>query len=231
MNYSRTYLPSAVSFPPALSADPVVASAAKRFQAISAEMDRLQSSLVAYAERNVMPSMPLPERTPVSPMEHYYMLDESDHGCGCSVCADWETRRAEFVTAVKIIPKGHKWGTCNCSDCRLVGRFQVNYLAAMNKRDLTIEMSFHANYHSPHGELVMAWLEEELKKPGYTVNWCAQEMNRYPVERWVQRCEMAVSGRVSGAVFCTSTMNTGMHVSLGSSLMAEATVEMGEERR
>lgn len=158
-------------------------------------------------------------RPAISPQEHYNMLDEGI--CGCGVCVDWDMRREEFTRAIKLIPKGHKWTVCACDLCRFVGRFQLNLLAAANRRELLIEMSFHARYHSYHGGLVMNWLEVELRNPSYTPNWCAQEMSRYPMERWLQRCEMAVSGVVGGPVFVTSARMTDAVANVGSSLSAE----------
>jgi len=178
-------------------------------------LEALSQRLLAYAKQ----IRPVLVRPAVSAQEHYNMLDEGD--CGCSACMDWDLRRKEFIRATKLIPKGHKWTVCACDRCRFVGRFQLNLLAAANRRELLIEMSFHARYHSRHGKLVMDWLEQEMHSPAYTVNWCAQEMSRYPMERWLQRCETAVSGVVGGPVFINSTMVTDMRVSFASSLLAD----------
>ncbi len=159
------------------------------------------------------------DRPAISPQEHYNMLDEEI--CGCATCIDWDLRRKEFTRATKLIPAGHKWTVCACDLCRFVGRFQLNLLAAANRRELLIEMSFHARYHSYHGGLVMNWLETEMRKPTYTMNWCAQEMSRYPMERWLQRCETAVSGVAGGPVFVTSARMTDAVANVGSSLSAE----------
>ena len=81
----------------------------------------------------------------------------------------------------------------------------MNYLAATNRRDLLIEMSFHARFHSLHGGLIMQWFHQEIRNPSYTDNLVrAQEMSRFPVERWLMRCEMAVSGTAGGPVFQAS---------------------------
>lgn len=171
--------------------------------------------LQAYAKLVMAPiSQPM-----ISPQEHYNMLDQAN--CGCVACTDWDLRRKEFYRATKLIPKGHKWTVCACGLCRFVGRFQLNLLAAANRRELMIEMSFHARYHSRHGGLVMDWLAREMTNPTYTVNWCAQEMSRYPMERWLQRCEMAVSGVAGGPIWVTSTMVTDMYTPFGSSLLAD----------
>ena len=197
------------------STDPVIQEIVVRRDAILAEMARIRSMLTMYMRQHRTPEV----RPPMSPLEHYDMLDSPD--CGCPTCLDWEQRRAEFVEVVPLVPKGHKWTICPCAVCRFVGRIQLNWLAAQNRRDLLIEMSFHARYHSRHGELVMAWLEQEMKNPAYTVNWCAQEMTRFPMERWIRKCETAVSGVVSGAVFIDAAGITHFESRLGSSLTAE----------
>jgi hypothetical protein len=194
------------------SADLVVRFMVARHQYLLLELARLQAVLIVY----VTGIQPKVERPAISLLEHYAMLDAPE--CGCSICLDWEQRRLEFVEAVPLIPKGHKWTICGCPRCRFVGRLQLNYLAATNRRDLLIEMSFHARYHSRHGNAVMAWFEREMRNPAYTDNWCAQEMSRFPVERWIKRCEMAVSGFVSGAVFQIAAGVTDALYGIGSSL-------------
>jgi hypothetical protein len=74
-------------------------------------------------------------------------------------------------------------------------------MAASNLRDLMIEMSFHANFHTDHGTRVMQWFESEIAKPQYTVRWCAYELGRRPVDEWIERCERELSPAVSGQVF------------------------------
>ncbi len=184
--------------------------------ALDAKRIAIEHYLLAYARQAV----PAIIRTVISPQEHYNMLDEGE--CGCLACADWDLRRTEFLRATKLLPKGHKWTVCACDTCRFVGRFQLNLLAAANRRELLIEMSFHARYHSRHGKLIMEWLATEMKNPSYTINWCAQEMSRYPMERWIQRCETAVSGLAGGPVFITSARMTDAIANIGSSLLAEA---------
>ena len=198
-----------------MSDDPAIRHLEQRRAAVQAELHRLHAGLTDYANRVRTPEV----RPMIAPIEHYSMLDAPD--CGCPTCMDWEGRRAEFVAAVELVPKGHKWTVCACTACRFVGRIQLNYLAATNRRDLLIEVSYHAQHHSTHPNVVMAWLAQEMRRPEYTVNWCAQEMSRFPLERWLKRCEAAVSGQVSGAVFCDSAMRTSFFTPGTSSLLAE----------
>jgi hypothetical protein len=200
------------------STDPVMQVLAQKQDTIAQNLAITGRRLQTYVRQ----TRPTVARLAISPQDHYDMLDEGD--CGCMACADWDLRRQEFIRVTKLIPKGHKWTVCACALCRFVGRFQLNLLAAANRRELLIEMSFHAHFHSRHGKLVMDWLEQEMCNPIYTINWCAQEMSRYPMERWIKRCETAVSGQAGGPVFVTSTMRTDAIANLGSSLSAEVGV-------
>lgn len=186
-----------MSTDPFNSLDSAVRLLAEQYREASERVERFRAHLMVYADgqssENTCRSLP------VSAEEHYGFDESAD--CGCSICADWETRRAEFVAVASLVPKGHKWTVCGCDSCRFVGRFQMNLLAATNRRDLLIEMSFHARFHSLHGERIMEWFHREIRDPSYTDNWCAQEMSRYPVERWLMKCNMAVSGSVGGPVF------------------------------
>lgn len=201
---------------PMLSSDATIGRLARRHVSLLAEATRLDVILATYASR--------PEHAPsvfpvVSALDHYPMSEGAE--CGCDTCAEWGMRREEFIRVTRLVPKGHKWSTCACGTCRFVGRIQLNFLAATNRRDLLIETSFHARYHSPFGVHVMAWLETEMTNPRYTVNWCAQEMNRYPLEWWLRRCENAVGPVVSGIVFRDAMHVTDARVHFGSSLVAD----------
>jgi hypothetical protein len=206
---------------PSISPDPVVRAVAARRNALLAEAARLDSVLAAYASRPYSGSSTFPV---VSAVAHYSMMEGAE--CSCVVCAEWDTRRSEFVAASRLVPKEHKWSTCACGVCRFVGRIHFNYLAAANTRDLLIGVAFHATYHSPFSEQVMRWFEVELQDRRYTVNWRAREMSRYPVEWWLERCEGALGPVVSGEVFRESMHVTDMYVHFGSSLEADGAVSL-----
>ena len=135
----------------------------------------------------------------LAPIEHHDMME--NESCGCATCSEWALRRMDFVRALRLLPKEHKWSTCACDDCRFIGRAHLNYLAATNRRDVLIEMAFYARLHSRHSAQVMTWLEQEMQQPEYTVNWCAQEMSRYPMGWWLRRCQAAIGPVISGSVF------------------------------
>lgn len=167
-----------------------------RYAWLRRESARLDELLAEYAAA----APPEPVRMPVvAALHHYAMSDRT--ACGCGTCLEWRGRLDELVSALRFVPEGHRWSICGCPYCRFVGRIQLNYIAASNVRDLFIEVSYHANYHSRHGEKIMAWLEEELRRPRYTVDWCAYELGRRPVDEWLTLAEAALSGAVSGVVF------------------------------
>jgi hypothetical protein len=47
----------------------------------------------------------------------------------------------------------------------------------------------------------MEWFVVEIALPERSVNWWALEGGRYPLSRWLRRCEMQLSPVVSGAIF------------------------------
>lgn len=201
---------------PSLSRDTVIRAAAARREALDREAVELDGVLAAYTAR---PTCEPRFIASVAALQHYSMT-EGTH-CGCDTCVEWNTRRDEFIRASKLVPIGHRWSTCGCGICRFVGRIQLNFLAATNTRDLLIEISYHATHHSPFGTQVMRWLERELMDPMYTVNWRAQEMNRYPLERWLRRCESVLGPYVSGVVFGANMAVEHLPVHFASSLVAE----------
>lgn len=202
-----------------VSSDPVIQGAILRLIGLRQEADRLSKVMTAYkAERYALPSKP-PE---VAALEHYTMSDKTE--CGCSTCFEWNLRRDEFIRVAKMVPKGHNWSVCGCGTCRFIGRIHFNYLAAVNKRDLVIETSFHAHHHSPFGEQIMRWLDAEMANPRYTVDWCAKEMAHYALEWWFERCEKALGPAVSGVVFRGGGAKLDFVFHFESSLLAQGSI-------
>ena len=180
---------------PERSADPRVRAAFAQHNALCAEQQKLCAHLRVYAQHK----KPKRNFKCLPATQHYALTDNI--GCDCNVCSLWLDAQQEYVAAMQLLPKGHKWSTCTCSGCRFIGRVHLNFLAATNKRDLLIEMSYYAHHHSAHGVRVMEWLDAELQLPTYTVTWCAQELGRFPVSHWLQKCQAAISAQVGGAVF------------------------------
>lgn len=182
---------------PSVSPDPVIRRVALRRSAVAAEIRRLDSLIEVYAAQ----VKPTPVRMSVPPIEHYGMLDSED--CGCEICTDWTARRAEFVAAIPLMPKGHKWSLCACDACRFVASMHTGFLAATNRRDLLIETAYHARHSTKYGTQVMNWLGGELQRTKADVKWSAQELSRQPMQHWLKKCEAVVGPAVSGIVFRT----------------------------
>ena len=183
-----------------MSPDPRIAVLFRQREALSAEAERTARVLDAYLASALLASGARGTGTAcVPPLRHHSMTNRES--CGCRICTEWRVRGREFAEAERLVPKGHRWSICACPDCRFVGRMHLNYVAASNVRDLAIEMAFHAEYHSDHGEAVMEWFGREIALPRYTLNWCACEIGRRPMDEWLAKCEAALSPVLSGAVF------------------------------
>ena len=181
-----------------MSLDPTVRWATVRQLALQAEYAVLDALLSAYT-RTVARTGIYPVCLPQPLLGHYPMLETDD--CGCALCSDWSIRRNELRRAEPFVPEGHRYHTCDCYGCSFVKRFWLNLKAAENRRDLLIGASFHAYHNSAYGEQVMTWFEREISQPDRSTNWWALEGGRYPLSRWLRRCEMQLGPVVSGAVF------------------------------
>jgi hypothetical protein len=95
-------------------------------------------------------------------------------------------------------------------------------MAASNRRDLVLEVAFHAAHHSRHGPAVMDWLARRLALPKFGDRWCAYQLARMPVDEWLDRCERELSPIVSGQVFATGA---GKRVEW---IMPEVASQLGE---
>jgi hypothetical protein len=183
---------------PGFSPDPTVHWATIRQLALQAEYAVLDGLLGAYV-RIAGHGSPFPLRLPQPLLGHFPMLETDD--CGCDLCADWSLRRDELRRAEPFVPDGHRYHTCDCRGCAFVKRFWLNLKAAENRRDLLIGASFHAYHNSGYGLQVMDWFVAEILQPERTTNWWALEGGRYPLSRWLRRCEMQLGPVVSGSVF------------------------------
>lgn len=76
------------------------------------------------------------------PLNHYDygVLDEF---CACPVCQDWRQKQITFMSFVQATWK-HQLG-CKCDGCQGKMRTRSLHLAALNRRDLYCEASWHAS--------------------------------------------------------------------------------------
>ena len=183
---------------PLHSPDPTIRSLAQRLESLRAEVQGPSLVLAAYAAVHGEKT-PVAMAAPLEPLAHRGISDRT--ACGCLVCIDWRQRAWELSEAMRFVPEGHRWSICACADCRFAGRMHLNYIAAANVRDLLIGVAFHASYHSRHGKRIMDWFAVELAQPKYTVDWCAYELGRRPLDEWLDRCEMELAPLVSGTIF------------------------------
>ena len=186
----------AAAIPPTESPDLRIRALARKREWLGVQLARVTQLLCTYA--SVQPKEQ-PRHAEVDALDHASIMENGM--CGCEVCVEWRTRREEFKSALEFVPQGHRWSICACPACRFVGQMHVNFTAATNKRDLLIEMAFHATYHTMHSREVMGWLHQEMKNPRYTPDWCAYEIGRRPMEVWLEACETALSPMLSGTVF------------------------------
>lgn len=180
---------------PSGSPDPVIRQAAERHTACVEEARRLDALLVLYLSNTRTPEC----RTVVPSLEHGDLLDSDK--CGCDVCVEWDIRRRELDDALALAPKGHKWSLCACEACRFIATVHTGFLAATNRRDLLIEVAYHAQHSSRHGRHVMRWLDTIMVQLRTDNQWSAKELSRRPMAEWLRHCETAMAPIVSGRVF------------------------------
>jgi hypothetical protein len=132
-------------------------------------------------------------------LDHHSVTEQTE--CACTLCLEWTSRRSDLKRILNFQPQGHRWSICDCRDCQIIRDMHTNYMAATNKRDLFIELSFYATHHTKKPEAVMTWFNQEFKKPNYSAKWCAHKINQIPMSFWLQKCENALSGMFSGRVF------------------------------
>jgi hypothetical protein len=136
--------------------------------------------------------------TPRGPLDHFDVRD--DEPCACSVCTAWFAAKREADAASAARPPHPP--TCNCRECVPARRARYRLQALNARRDLWIEMSYHASMHKV-GEPYMAWLAAEMADDRKTLGWWANEASRFPLAYWFKRFEQAVRSGVvslSGAV-------------------------------
>ena len=143
-----------------------------------------------------------------SPLDHFD-YGELDNYCTCKICGAWRDRRSVFQQYQEMV-ESHVHN-CNCKQCVATMPFRTAYLAALNKRDLYCEASWHASNLSPANPLFsvtvthpasamalgfMNWLETELTKG--TESWWEIQGLKLPMDHWFGRFSRVVEA--SGAL-------------------------------
>lgn len=127
----------------------------------------------------------------------YIMQHENseEDGCACSLCQDWRLRRAEVERVQPFIPDGHRWLNCTCMVCSVMRHLQLGLMAVANKRDLWIEMSYHAHrdkaYRNRAGD-VMSVIRREIENPVYRRGWWSHDGGCVSMEFWLRKVDKAL---------------------------------------
>ena len=138
-------------------------------------------------------SLPAPKALPPQKMREFPFLDHYDYSftdseCSCAICVEWRLNLAE-LQRLQLSTKGHHkhhYGRCGCKDCESKMRARSAYLAALSRRDLYSESSFHAAHMQPDvGEKFMGWLlgvllDRKLKSNG----WWENTAPMVPLGQW-----------------------------------------------
>ncbi len=155
-------------------------------------------------------SLPAPKALPPQKMREFPFLDHYDYSftdseCSCTICTEWRLNLAE-LQRLQFSTKGHHkhhYGRCGCEDCESKMRARSSYLAALSRRDLYSESSFHAAHMPPDvGEKFMSWLlgvllDRKLKSNG----WWENTAPMVPLGQWQVMFHRAEAAGVSGLVF------------------------------
>jgi hypothetical protein len=143
-----------------------------------------------------------------SALEHhdYRVLDQD---CICFICEDWRTKLA-ILQSWQAKTAGHKLG-CPCDGCRQKMRARSGYLAALARRDLYSEGSWHAAV-APHeiidspyiqqcsgvGAVFMDWLGGQVQRK--TDGWWENAAPFIALSTWFENFALVVaaSGLIPG---------------------------------
>lgn len=136
------------------------------------------------------------------PLDHYD-YKALDAFCACAVCREWRSRQAVFLKYMGVTT-GHSI-SCTCQDCQARMKARSPHLAALNRRDLYCEASWHASqittynnafghslsvYGSGMGVHFMTWLTGQFteRKEGW---WIINAPYR-SIDRWIRDFQVAL---------------------------------------
>lgn len=137
-------------------------------------------------EQLTPPPVRFPDMTFVfKPLEHFD-YGELDYRCTCSICGDWRTKlftlQQHRTGCASTAPR-----LCKCDGCKAFFRLQSAYLAALHRRDLYCESSWHAHQMEPRalGESFISWIEavvadSQLRSDG----WWIERGSHMPMAYW-----------------------------------------------
>jgi hypothetical protein len=100
------------------------------------------------------------------PLDHYD-YSAIDTGCCCTVCEDQRIRLIEMTVLVVATADHHR--ICKCKLCKERKASRTAYFAAVNRRDLYSESSYHAKIWL--GESFMTWITSVLEDKQRSDGW------------------------------------------------------------
>ncbi len=132
------------------------------------------------------------------PLEHYDYAAIDAH-CGCGVCEDWRGTYKAFEAARLLIINHER--SCLCVDCKAMYSARSRYLAALNRRDLYSEASYHATRDPSLGPQFMSWVGTQMVEPRpKSQNWWEIKAPALSLLTWFTTFEKASYAiQVSGA--------------------------------
>lgn len=130
------------------------------------------------------------------PLDHHeYRVDLE---CECYLCEDWRRNRDSYF----VLRTGNSHLLdCRCDPCRDRYRARTDYIAALNKRDLYCEASFHAWKNPAWGSLFMNWVTSQVTM--YTSGFWEQRAPHRAMRDWLCAFDddyFKSTGGVSGIV-------------------------------
>jgi hypothetical protein len=130
------------------------------------------------------------------PLDHYDITELDD--CACRYCDVWRKRR-DLVDRARMLFNARRCICRNCAadpkntiwKCTTYQKAQYAFLAAANRRELWIEMSYHAKFGAEQdGNELMGWLDQKIRSMEVTAKgksrdgWWALHAERTPLENW-----------------------------------------------
>lgn len=125
------------------------------------------------------------------PLQHFEYVELDKH-CHCPICESWRTAFARYNELLaKVWDHAKPLGKCKCEDCKVAMKARTPYLAALNRRDLYSEGSWHASTNMLKGERFMDWLHTEITGEKHGDGWWAAYAPEMRLGRWMQLYEQA----------------------------------------
>ena len=122
----------------------------------------------------------------------HFDIEEND-SCRCTYCADWKAQKGAMVRT-KMLFEAKRCKCKNCAAnpnntlwlCLNYQKAQYALLEAANRRELVIEMSYHATFGDEQdGNELMEWVDNEIQtNVKHGVGWWALHSERMSMDDW-----------------------------------------------